>query len=168
MAVEVGPAEILHAVEIAGLARHLHHAFHGAPDHDDLAVGGPGGVRNRSQPRDVGGEGRHRDAASCAFHELGDGLGDLGFRGRAPFAHRVGGIADQRHQAGIAEFAQPPFVGRFADDRRRIDLPVAGVQHGAELGMDRQRMRFRNRMRDRNELDIERPDIDAAARRLPR
>ena len=51
------------------------------------------------------------------------------------------------------------------DDRRRIDLPVAGVQHGADLGVDRQRMRFRNRMRDRNELDVERADIDAAARR---
>src|SRR6185312_3964612 len=45
------------------------------------------------------------------------------------------------------------FVGRQADDRRRIDLPVAGMQHDAGRGVDRQRMRFRNRMRDRDELD---------------
>src|SRR5882757_9396693 len=39
------------------------------------------------------------------------------------------------------------------------------MQDGADRGVDRQRMRFRNRMRDRNELDVERPEIDAAARR---
>ena len=55
-------------------------------------------------------------------------------------------------------------VGR-TDHRRRIELPVAGMQHGARRGVDRQRMRFRNRVRDRNELDAERPEFDAAARR---
>ena len=165
MAVEIRAAEILHAIEIAGLARDLHHALHGAADHDDLAVGGFGGIRDGPDARDVGRKGRHGDPALGGLHELGDRLGDLGFRGRAAVAHRIGGIADQRQHAGIAELAQPPLVGRQADDRGRVDLPVAGVQHGADLGVDRQRVRFRNRMRDRNELDVERADIDAAARR---
>ena len=165
MPIEIGAAEILHAVEIAGLARHLHHALHRAPDHHHLAPGRLGGVRDRAQPRDVGGKGGHGDPALGGLHQFGDGLGDLGLRRRAPFPHRIGGIADQRQHAGIAEFAQPPLVGRHADDRRRIDFPVAGVQHGPDLGLDRQRMGFRNRMRDRNELDIERPELDPAARR---
>src|SRR6476469_7002896 len=37
MAVEIGAAESLHSLEIAGLARHLHHTLHGAADHDHLA-----------------------------------------------------------------------------------------------------------------------------------
>ena len=45
----------------------------------------------------------------------------------------------------------------------RIDLPVPGMQYGAGGGEDRERVGFRNRMRDRNELDVERPEIDAAA-----
>ena len=163
MAVEIGAAEILHAVEIAGLARDLHHALHGAADHHDLAARGLGRIGDRAQPRDVGRKGGHGDPALGALHQFGDGLCDLGLGRRAPFPHRVGGIADQRQHAGIAELAQAPLVGRLADDRRRIDLPVAGMQHGACGSVDRQRMGFRNRMRDRNELDVERPEIDAAA-----
>ena len=63
MAVKVGAAKILHAVEMAGLARHLHHALHGAADHHDFAPGGAGGIGHRAQPGDVGGEGGHGDAA---------------------------------------------------------------------------------------------------------
>src|SRR5579863_10756714 len=39
------------------------------------------------------------------------------------------------------------------------------MQDGADLRVNRQSMRFRNRMRHRNELDLERPEIDAAAGR---
>jgi hypothetical protein len=62
-------------------------------------------------------------------------------------------------------FATSPLVGRPAYDRRRIDLPVAGVQHRAGRGVDRQRVRFRYRMRDRNEFDIEGPEVDPPAGR---
>jgi hypothetical protein len=58
MAVEVGAAESLHAVEITCFARHLHHPLHGAADHDDLAPGRLGGIGDGAQPRDIGGEGR--------------------------------------------------------------------------------------------------------------
>lgn len=61
--VDLGRAEILHAVEIAGLAGDLHHALHGAADHDDLAVGSLRRLGDRLDAGDVGGEGRHRDAA---------------------------------------------------------------------------------------------------------
>src|SRR6185437_12610396 len=57
-----------------------------------------------------------------------------------------------------------PLVGRKPDDRGRIDLPVAGMQRRADLGMDSKCVRFRNRMRDRDELDVERADVDASAR----
>ena len=84
---------------------------------------------------------------------------DIGLRRRAAFAHRIGGIADQREAALVAERAQLGLVGRRADHRRRIDLPVAGVQHVAERRADDQRVRFRDRMRDRDQLDVERPDL---------
>ena len=67
-----------------------------------------------------------------AADQFGERLRDIGLGRRAALAHRVGGIADQREAALVAERAQLGFVGRRADDRRRIDLPVAGVQHGAE------------------------------------
>ena len=159
MAVEIGAAKILHTVEMACFARHLHHPLHRAADHHHLAAGGLRRIRHRAQPRDVGGESGDRHAAFCGLDEFGDGLRDFSLRRRTAFPHRVGGIADQRQHAGIAEFAQTPFVGRQTDDRRRIDLPVAGMQHGAGGGVDRQRMRFRNRMRHRDEFDAERAEV---------
>src|SRR5262249_56864802 len=45
------------------------------------------------------------------------------------------------------------------------NLPEQVVLDRSNAGMDRERMGFGNRMRDRNELDAERADIDAAAGR---
>ena len=129
MPIEVRAAKILHAVEITGFARDLHHTFHRAPDHHDLTPREAGRVRNRAHPRDVGSKRGHRDPAFGCLHQFDDGLCDFCFRRRAPFPHRIGGIADQRQHAGVTEFAQPPLVRRLTYDRRRIDLPVAGVQH---------------------------------------
>ncbi|MGY3514264.1 hypothetical protein ACVIQY_007239 [Bradyrhizobium sp. USDA 3051] len=81
MTVDLGGAETLHAVEIAGLARDLHHAFHGAADHDDLTVGGLRSDGDGLEARDIGGKGRDRDAALGGLDELGDGARNLGFRG---------------------------------------------------------------------------------------
>ena len=141
----------LHAVEIAGLARDLRRPapWRGRP----RTTSRPQRARrlgDRADARDVGGEGGDRDPAGRAPDQLGQRLGDVGFRRRAALAHGVGGIADQRQAALVAERAQLRLVGRRADHRRRIDLPVAGVQHGAERRADDQRVRFRDRMRDRD------------------
>ena len=53
----------------------------------------------------------------------------------------------------------------IAEHRRRIELPVAGMQHRAAGRADDQRVRFRNRMRHRYQFDVERPDIETAAER---
>ena len=105
------------------------------------------------------------DAPRAPPDQLGQRLGDLGFRRRAALADGIGGIADQREAALVAERAQLRLVGRRADHRRRVDLPVAGVQHGAERRADDETVRFRDRMRDRHELDVERAEREAAAER---
>src|SRR4029079_19163751 len=48
-------AEILHAIEIAGLTRDLRDALHRASDHDHLAVGSPCRLRDGPQPADIRG-----------------------------------------------------------------------------------------------------------------
>ena len=70
--------------------------------------------------------------APARCDQLGQGLGHVAFGGRAALAHGIGGIADQRETALVAERAELGLVGRRADDRRRVDLPVAGMQDRAE------------------------------------
>ena len=158
-------AEILHVLEITGLARDLDHALHGAADNDHFAVGGAGGVGDCAQPPDMGGESRDRDAAPRGADQFGQRLRDICFRWRLALAHRIGGIADQRQHALVAERLELGRVGRTADDRRLVDLPVAGVNDGADGSADRKRVRFRNRMRDIDEIDLERPERHMTANR---
>ena len=165
IAVGLDAAEIRDAVEIAGLARDLLDPRHRAADDHDLAAGGCGGFGDRAHARHVRREGRDRDASRGAGDQLAQRLRHVGLGGRAAFAHRIGGIADQREAAFVAEPLELRLVGRRADDRRRIELPVAGMQHVAERRADDQRVRFRDRVRHRDKLDIERPDIEAAAER---
>jgi hypothetical protein len=61
--------------------------------------------------------------------------------------------------------AQLGVVGRRADQRVGIDLPVAGVQDGAQRRLDRQPVRLRDGVRDGHELDPERPELQIAAQR---
>jgi hypothetical protein len=56
-------------------------------------------------------------------------------------------------------------MARRADDRGRIDLPIAGVKHAAERGADDEAIRFRDRMGHGYELDVERSEREPAAER---
>ena len=51
------------------------------------------------------------------------------------------------------------------EERRRVELPVAGVQHGAERRADHQRSGSGIEWVMVTQLDIERPDLEAARRR---
>ena len=50
-----------------------------------------------------------------------------------------------------------------ADDRRLVDLPVAGVEDVAERRLDEQAVPSGNRVRQRDEADAERPELDRPA-----
>ena len=116
--VGIDRAHLRHVVPIAGLARDLDAAIHGAADNDHFAIGGARGGGNRAQTPDVGSKRRHRDAAARVLHQFGNRLGDIGFRGRAALAHRIGGIADDGETALFAERAQFLLVGAVIEHRR--------------------------------------------------
>ena len=85
-------------------------------------------------------------------------FGDLRLRRAFAIAQDVGRIADQRAHALVADLFQPRDVGRPAEARRRIELPVAGVDDDARLGADGEQIDFGDRMRHRHEFDLERAE----------
>ena len=111
VAVALGAAKILHAVEIAGLARHLGHPLHGAADQDDLAVGGASGVGHGADAADVGRKCRDSHAGGRGADEFRDGLGDVGLGGRAAVTDGIGRIANEREHAFVAERGEPRRIG---------------------------------------------------------
>ena len=77
----------------------------------------------------------------------------------------VGGVAAQQQHAVAAELGEPGDVGGRAADRRLVELVVAGEQHGAELAAQDHAAHVGDRVREVDELDLERPRLDRLAGR---
>ena len=152
-------------VEISAVCRHLDHAPHRATGRDDLAVARPCGLGDGADAGDVGGKDRDRHAVGRASDEFGEVSADLAFRRTFALAQRIGGIADHGVDAGRADLAQRRLVRRRADDGFGIEPPVSGMEHAAQRGRDRERVRFGDRMGNPDEADVERTDVDRTSER---
>ena len=145
------PRKSRHAVEIAGLARDLRRRapWRGRPRTTSRPAARAASATARRRA-DVGGEGGDRDAARRAADQLGDAsCATSASEGERPSRTAlVESPTSARQPSSPSARSFASSVGG-ADDRRRIDLPVAGVQHGAERRADDQRVRFRDRMRHR-------------------
>ena len=159
----IGAEKRRYAVEIAAFARDRNDALHRATHHQHLPSGGQPRFRRRAQPRYIGSEGGDDDAALRFADKLMQGAGDVGLGRAFALAHDIGGIADHRQHALVAERAQTRLVGGRADARRQINLPIAGMDDEAGRGADGERRALGDRMGDGDELDLERPEFDPAA-----
>ena len=68
---------------------------------------------------------------------------------------------DQCLHALLAEPLQAGFIERGADDRRRIELEIAGVEDEALRRAQRDRAHLGNGMRERDELHVEGSELEA-------
>ncbi len=151
--------------QVAGLARDLDHAVERTARDDQVTPGGARRLTHHLDARDVGGERGDRDAVLGVFDDLGDRFRHVALGRRVALAKRIGGIDDERIDAFVAELGKAALVERLADDGRGVELPVAGVKDEAERGADRQRAHLGDRVRERDHLDVERPDLEAAVQR---
>ncbi len=153
-----------HVVEHAEFAGDIDDPAHGAADDDDVAAGRAGGKGDRAQTPDVGGKRGEGDApAAGRADDLGELARDFGLARAAAFAHGIGRVRHQRQNAFLADRLEPRHVGRQADGRLIVELPVATVQDEAERRADGERMGFGDRMGDVDVFDLERPERDAVA-----
>ena len=155
------------AVEIAELAGDLDDAAHRPADDDDLAA--------RPAPRRARSSGCRptleakvvtatRPGASATI--VGELARDLALARAAALAHGVGRIADQRQHALVAERREARLVGRRPERRASSSSFQSPVwSDRAERRADRERIRLRDRVRDGDVLDVERPDGEALRRR---
>ncbi len=119
----------------------------------------------RLQAGDVGGEAGHRDPFPAALDNAQQPRMQIAFRTRAAAIEGIGRIADHREHALVAQPRQGGFVGGRPDHRIGVELPVAGMQDEARVGADRDRVGLGYGVGQRNQLDIEGADLDAAGKR---
>ena len=145
-------------VEIASLLRRFDDAVHGAADHHELAARGARGIGDRTDARHVRGEDGHRHGLRRLGDQTLKGDRDIGFRRRHAVTDGIGGIADERSHDLLTKRLEASHVRRRAGQRRLVELPVAGMEHGAKVGLDDDRRWLRDRMGHVDELNVERSD----------
>ena len=95
---------------------------------------------------------RDEDAALTQRDELPEGLADepLGAGDSRPLGVR--GVTEQEVDAAVADLGQVADVGAQAVHRRVVDLVVARVHDAAARGLEHDRDRVGDRVRDADEL----------------
>ena len=84
---------------------------------------------------------------------------------RRPGPVRVRRVAAQQQHPVAPQLGEPRHVGRRAADRRLVELVVAGEQDGPELAAQDHPDHVRDRVRQVDELDLERARLHLLARR---
>src|SRR4029078_2035100 len=151
-------------VEVTEVRRHIDGAAKSAPDHNDVASGGPCRQRDGTYATDVRGEGRERDSPLCRGHNGRDLARHLRLARAAAFAHVIGGVRDESEHPSIAKGPKAIRGRRRADHRSIVELPVAAMNDGAERRAKEKRIGLRDRVRDLEVLDVERTDFEALTR----
>src|SRR5579884_2962447 len=150
-------------LEVAGRLRDTEDTLERAAGDAHLTPGLPRYPADRLQPRGVGSEGGDQHAALCLEHLREKTLMDALFRSRGLVLEDVRGVTHQREDAVIADLGQHLGARSLADNRRLVDLPVARVEYVAERRLDQKPVAFRNGVRERDEADAERSELDDAA-----
>ena len=149
----------------AGVAGGFHDAVHGAADQHQLAAGCAGSLGDGGEPVHVRGEGGDRDPAFRASDDGLQVLADGFFGGAFAFDQRIGAVADEHAHTFLAQPRELGLVGRVAKAWRVVELPVAGMEHIAARRAQEDHVAFRDRVRNRHQVHVERPDIEAGALR---
>ena len=149
------------SVQIAALAGRLDHAQSERPTSTWRSFG-DGGAGDGLQARHVGGKAADGHAALAALRSAPSAW--RGRRPRSPPRLSTNTLVNRRpwparrRRPGVAA----PLVGVSPDHRVGIDLPVAGMQHGAELGAEHHGVRLGDRMGQCDQLELERADLELA------
>ena len=148
-------------VEHAHLAAERDVVDHRAPEEDDLATGGDGGVGDLAHAVQVRREaGDDHPLVRVVAEHRPQRVADGRLRRREARAARVRRVGQEQLDAAraLGDRAHERQVGLAAVDRGGVELEVAAVQDRAGGRVVRGGERVRHRVGDRDELAVERPD----------
>jgi len=156
---------VLGHLQVAEFAGHGHVAQHRTANVDDLSVVPHGRVHHLLDTVNVGGEaGDDQLLLRVGEHPLQRGF-DVALVGGEAGGLGVGRVGHEQVDPLLTEAGEAAQVGEAVIQGKLVHLEVAGVQHGAGFGPNRNGQRVRDRMVDGEELQIELADLHPVALR---
>ena len=138
--------------------------FHRASEQRHPATEALGQREHLLDAVDVRGERRQDDPARRAGEALGQRRAHVDLRARVAGAVHVRRVRAEQGHTPLAQLGEAPVVGGLAVERARVELEIAGEDHGADGRVDRQTDAVDDRVRDPDRLDPERPHVERLAR----
>ena len=137
-------------------------AAHREPERDQHPIVLDRGIGELLKPMDMTGERRHDDPTTLLpANQRGQVATDLRLGAGSARRIRIGGVGQQQPDAGIVgEGADSAEVGAAPVDGGEVELEVARVQDHALRGVERRDVARGDRVGDREELAVERTDVD--------
>ena len=152
--------------DLPDLGSRLNDVEHTPSRERHLAAVLDGDVHDLLQSVDVGGERRNDDAPVRVFcKDVLERRADDLLAHRVPGALDVGGLAEIEKHALFAVFGDLFQIDGLARHGRQVDLEVAAMKDDPVRRLDRKRHRPRDGVIDVDEIDGERPRLDAVVRR---
>src|SRR5579883_1652880 len=148
-----------------GIARGFDDTVHGAADQYYLAPRAAGGFSDRHKSSYVRGKGRNAYASLGAGNNRFERGGYIFLRNACSFEERIGTVADKDSHAFITASFELGFIGGGTPMGRLIEFPVPSMKDVACGCAEMDCVAFGNRVRNRNKVDVERPDSKARSLR---
>jgi hypothetical protein len=148
--------DVVHVdLQVPQLAGDPHVAHHGSADERHAAAEGNRGVDDLLHAIDIGCEAGDDDPTLRPADQPMQRRAYFAFRRPYTGDFRIGRVAQEQIDAGVSEPRHPRQVGGIVVERQLVEFDVAGVQHGARAGVDRDRQTARNRVVDVEVLTLE-------------
>ena len=153
---------VLRRGDVVQLHGDLEHVLHAASGDGHLAAVAVGGLEHGLEPVQVGGEGGEDDPLLAVLELPVEVVRHAHLRGGVALALHVGGVAQQRQHAPVAQLAEAGQV-HHALAGGGVDLEVSGEDQRPDGGGNGEGHRVGNGMVDVNELHLEAAGLDRLA-----
>ena len=130
------------------------------PDDDDLPAALDGDVGGLLHAVDVRGERGDEDLPLAQREDRAERLADEALGAGVSGTLGVRRVAEEEVDAAVADLGELADVGLQPVDGRVVELPVARVHDAARRRLDHERGRVGDRVRDTDELDPERAELE--------
>ena len=153
---------VLRRLDVVQIHGDLDHVLHAAAGDGHLAAVAVGGLEHRLEPVQVGGKGGEDDPLVAILELPVEVVRHAHFRGGVALPLHVGGVAQQRQHAPIAQLAEAGQI-HHALAGGGVDLEIAGKHHRTHRRGDGKRHGVGNGMVDVDELHLEAAGLDHLA-----
>ena len=157
---------VLGNLDVSEIPRDVQVLAHGTSDHGDLAAALDRDVGRLLHAVDVRSERRDEDLPGAEREQRAESLSDQPLGAGRSRSLGVRGVSEQEVDAAISDLGELADIRSEPVDRRVVELPVPRVHDAPRIRLDDERDRVGDRVRNADQLDAKRAELQRSTFRI--